>query len=209
MTIRLLIIDDHSIVRQGLITIMATTPDIQVVADACDGGRGLDEVRRHQPDVVLLDYSIPGIQGADLIRRLKAEHPRGQVLVLSMHKEGEIVSRLLKAGAAGYITKDAQAETLLCAIRKVASGGHFIDPSLVDLMIFEAPQATRTPRQALTDREFQILSMLAKGRSVNEIADGLRLSAKTVSTHKTNMMRKLHLHTNADVIRYAFQHNIA
>lgn len=209
MSIRLLIIDDHSIVRQGLATIMAATPDIDVVADAGDGSQGLDELRRHLPDVTLMDFSIPGIQGADLIRRLKAEHPKGQILVLSMHKEGEIVSRLLKAGAAGYVTKDAQVETLLSAIRKVAAGGKFIDPSLVDLMIFDTPQLSRTPRQTLTDREFQILRMLAKGSSINDIADGLRLSAKTVSTHKTNLMRKLHLQTNADMIRYAFQHNIA
>jgi DNA-binding NarL/FixJ family response regulator len=208
MTIRLLIIDDHSIVRDGIASIVAATSDIGVVGEACEGAQALDEMRRTHPDVCLLDFSIPGIQGADLIRRLKAENPNTQVLMLSMHKEGEIVSRLLKAGAAGYVTKDAKADILLTAIRKVATGGNFIDPSLVDQMIFEAPKTGQAPHQSLTDREFQILRMLGIGKSVNEIAEGLRLSAKTISSHKTNMMRKLHLRSNADVIRYTLQHNI-
>lgn len=208
MTIRLLIIDDHSIVRDGIASIVAATTDIEAVGEACEGAQALDEMRRTHPNVCLLDFSIPGIQGADLIRRLKAENPNVQILMLSMHREAEIVSRLLKAGAAGYVTKDAKADVLISAIRKVAAGGHFIDPSLVDQMIFETPKAPQAPHQSLTDREFQILRMLGLGKTVGEIADNLRLSAKTVSSHKTNMMRKLHLRSNADVIRFTFQHNI-
>jgi DNA-binding NarL/FixJ family response regulator len=208
MTIRLLIVDDHSIVRQGLVTIMATTEDIEVIGEAQDGSQALDEVRRLRPDVALVDYSIPGIQGADLIHRLKAEQRELRILMLSMHKDNEVVSRMLKAGADGYVTKDVDAPTLLGAIRKVAAGHHFVDPELMDSMIFESRSAAM-PQRALSNREFQVLRMVADGQAVVSIAETLHLSAKTVSTHKTNGMRKLHLRSTTDLIRFALQHGLA
>jgi DNA-binding NarL/FixJ family response regulator len=208
MNIRLLIIDDHSIVRQGLVTIMATTSDIEVVGEAQNGNEALEKVRQLHPDIVLLDFSIPGLQGADLIHRLKSEHPEGRIIMLSMHKDSEVVTRMLKAGIDGYVTKDTDATTLLNGIRKVAKGGRFIDPELVDLMIFDSTPSSSL-HSTLSEREFQIIGMLARGGAMGSIAETLHLSAKTVSTHKTNAMRKLHLQTTSDLIRYALQNGIA
>ncbi|WP_122158322.1 response regulator transcription factor [Paraburkholderia sp.] len=207
--IKILIADDHAIVRGGLKQIIATTADIVVSGEAAQGSEVVDKLRTCEIDLLLLDMTMPGISGVDLIRRVRAEQPSLPVLVLSIHNEAQVVSRALRAGATGYVTKDSDPEVLLTAIRKLASGGRFIDPKLVDAIIFETHSGDAPPHEILSDREFQVLQMLASGKSINDIAEGLALSAKTISTHKMRLMQKLGLANNAELIRYAIRHGLA
>jgi DNA-binding NarL/FixJ family response regulator len=206
--IRILIADDHAIVRGGLRQIVATTSDIVVAAEAAQGSEVVDKLRACPVDLLLLDMTMPGISGVDLIRRVRAELPSLPVLVLSIHDEAQVASRALRAGATGYLTKDSDPEVLLAAIRKIAGGGRFIDPKLVDAMVFETHRGDVPPHEILSDREFQVLQMLAAGKSINDIADACALSAKTISTHKMRLMQKLGLANNAEVIRYALRHGL-
>jgi DNA-binding NarL/FixJ family response regulator len=207
--IKILIADDHAIVRGGLKQIIATTADIVVTGEAAQGSEVVDKVRSCDIDLLLLDMTMPGISGVDLIRRVRAEQPALPVLVLSIHNEAQVVSRALRAGATGYVTKDCDPEVLLAAIRKLAAGGRFIDPKLVDAIIFETHSGDAPPHEVLSDREFQVLQMLASGKSINDIAETLALSAKTISTHKMRLMQKLGLGNNAELIRYAIRHGLA
>ncbi|WP_250866462.1 response regulator transcription factor [Caballeronia sp. INSB1] len=206
--IRIIVADDHAIVRGGLKQIIATTSDIVVAAEAAQGSEVIDKLRTCPVDLLLLDMTMPGISGVDLIRRVRAEQPTLPVLVLSIHDEAQVASRALRAGATGYLTKDSDPEVLLAAIRKLADGGRFIDPKLVDAMVFESHRGDVPPHEVLSDREFQVLQMLALGKSINEIADACALSAKTISTHKMRLMQKLGLSNNAEVIRYALRHGL-
>ncbi len=207
--IHILIADDHAMVRGGLKQILATTTDIVVSGEAAKGTEVLDMLRACQVDLLLLDMTMPGISGLDLIRRLRTERPTLPILVLSMHDEVQVVSRALHAGAMGYVTKDSDPEVLLAAIRKLAAGGRFIDPRLVDAIVFETPVSDAPPHDILSDREFQVLQMLAAGKSINDIAETFSLSAKTISTHKMRLMQKLGVGNNADLIRYAIRHGLA
>ncbi|WP_341316109.1 response regulator transcription factor [Paraburkholderia sp. IMGN_8] len=207
--IKILIADDHAIVRGGLKQIIATTTDIVVAGEAAQGSEVVDKLRASHVDLLLLDMTMPGISGVDLIRRVRAEQPALPVLVLSIHNEAQVVSRALRAGATGYVTKDSDPEVLLAAIRKLAAGGRFIDPKLVDAIIFETHSDDAPPHNILSDREFQVLQMLALGKSINDIADTFSLSAKTISTHKMRLMQKLGLSNNAELIRYAIRHGLA
>jgi DNA-binding NarL/FixJ family response regulator len=206
--IRILIADDHAIVRGGLRQIIATTSDMEVAAEAAQGSEVVDKLRNCTVDLLLLDMTMPGISGVDLIRRVRAEQPALPVLVLSIHDEAQVASRALRAGATGYLTKDSDPDVLLAAIRKLADGGRFIDPKLVDAMVFDTHRGDMPPHEVLSDREFQVLQMLAAGKSINEIADTCSLSAKTISTHKMRLMQKLGLSNNAEVIRYAIRHGL-
>jgi DNA-binding NarL/FixJ family response regulator len=208
--IRILIADDHAIVRGGLTQIVATTADIVVAGEATHGGDVLALLRRLPVDVLLLDMNMPGVSGADLIRQLHDLYPALPILVLSMHNEGQIITRALRAGAAGYVTKDSEPEILLAGIRKVAGGGRFIDPALVDSMVFDgADNDGEHPGALLTARELQVLTMIAQGQPLGDIADRLHLSPKTISTHKMRLMQKLNIDNNADLIRYAIRHGLA
>ena len=206
--INVLIADDHAVVRGGLKQIIATTTDIVVAAEATQGSEVLERLRTGRFDLVLLDMTMPGISGVDLIRRVRAEQPSLPILVLSIHNEAQVVSRALRAGATGYVTKDSDPDVLLSAIRKLAGGGRFIDPKLVDAMVFETHSGDAPPHEVLSDREFQVLRMLAAGNSINEIAESCSLSAKTISTHKMRLMQKLGLNNNAELIRYAIRHGL-
>ena len=206
--IRILIGDDHAIVRSGLKQIIATTADLQVAGEAAQGAEILAALRAGPYDLLLVDMTMPGLSGVDLIRRVKAEWPPLPVLVLSMLNEAQIASRALRAGAAGYVTKDCEPEILLAAIRKVAAGGRFIDPALVDAMVFETGTPDAPPHEILSDREYQVLQLLAGGCSLNEIGDKLNISAKTISTHKMRLMQKLKLENNAALMRYAIRHGL-
>lgn len=206
--IRIIIADDHAIVRGGLKQIIATTTDIVVAGEASNGGEVITMLRQGECDLLLQDMSMPGVSGVELIKRVRVEKPSMPMLVLSMHNEGQIVARALKAGASGYVTKGCEPEMLLCAIRKVAAGGRFIDPSLVDMLVFEGSDADRLPQDMLSDREFQILQMIADGYQVGEIAELLHLSAKTVSTHKVRLMRKLHINNDVNLVRYAIKQGL-
>jgi DNA-binding NarL/FixJ family response regulator len=206
--IHILIADDHAIVRGGLKQIIATTTDIVVAGEAAHGAEVIDKLRVLQVDLLLLDMTMPGISGIGLIRRVRTEQPALPILVLSIHNEAQVVSRALRAGATGYVTKDSDPEILLAAIRKLAAGGRFIDPKLVDAIVFETHAGEAPPHEVLSDREFQVLQMLATGKSINDIAASFALSAKTISTHKMRLMQKLNLDNNAALIRYALKHGL-
>jgi DNA-binding NarL/FixJ family response regulator len=205
----MLIADDHAVVRRGLEQIVAVTQDITVAAEAASGTEVLEKVRNTDFNVLLMDVSMPGTNAMDLIRRVRAERPKLPILVHSMHSERSIVAHMLKAGASGYITKDSDPEKLIAAVRKVAAGGKYIDPDLAEVMVFARGDDTDKPlHETLSDREHQILLLLAGGKSVNDVAEQLFLSPKTVSTHKARLMEKLKVRTNAELIRYALMHNL-
>ena len=206
--IKILIADGHAVVRCGLNQIIATTTDIAVAGEAAQGFELIDKLRICHVDLVLLEMTMHGISGVDLVRRVRAEQPRLPVLVLSTCNEAHVVSRALRAGANGFVAKNSDPDVLLAAIRRLASGGRFIDPKLVDAIVFETRAGDVPPHEMLSDREFQVLQTLAVGRSINDIARRLTLSAKTISTHKMRLMLKLGLGNNAELIRYAIRHGL-
>jgi len=202
--IRILIADDHSIVRDGLKRILAATADLQVTGEAAGGDEALALVKANDYDVALLDMSMPGLAGIDLVKRLRIEKPKLKLLVLSMHGEHQYAARALKAGASGYLTKDSAAEQLVVAIRKIAAGGvHITEAAAASLV-----SAAGSPHEALSDREFEVLRQLVAGRGPTEIAERLHLSVKTVSTHKTRILDKLKLGSTAELVRYALEHKL-
>ena len=207
--IRVLIADDHAIVREGLKQLFALDKHVVVAGEAVNGAQVLEALREGEFDLVLLDLTMPGVSGVSLISRIRAEDASPPILVLSMHNESQIARRALDAGASGYLTKDSRPEVLLAGIYKVAAGGRFIDPSLVDEMVFElGGPGQRMPHELLSDREFHILRLLVGGKSVNAIADELSISNKTVSTHKARLMQKMNFHNNAELVRYAVAHGL-
>jgi DNA-binding NarL/FixJ family response regulator len=207
--IRLLVADDHTLVREGLKQILAAAPDLQVAGEAGDGDQALAKVRAHEFDVVLLDMSMPGLSGIELIRRLKLERPKLRVLVLSMHGEQQYAARAYKAGASGYLTKDSASAQLVTAIRKIAAGGVYISPAAAEHLALSAGGAqSSSGHTALSNREFEVFRLLVAGRSVTDIADRLNLSAKTVSTHKTRIQEKMGLASTAELVRYAVEHDL-
>jgi len=204
--IRLLIADDHAIVRGGLKQIFEHVPDLKVVGEVSNGAEVLARVRQNDLDLLLLDINMPGISGADLIRRVKLQRPELPILVLSMHNAPQVAAQALKAGASGYVTKDSEPEILITAIRKVAAGGRYIVPELAEQMVFDASSTADGPAHTLlTERELEVFRLLATGKSSNEIADQLAISNKTVSTHKIRLMEKMKLSSMADLMRYAMQ----
>lgn len=205
---RIVIVDDHGLVRSGLRQLVDSSPDLRVCGEAAGGEALLALLAQVPADLVLLDLAMPGLSGVELIRRLQADWPALRILVLSMHNEGQIVSRALKSGAAGYVTKDCHPDTLLGAIRKLLAGGRFIDPALVDSVVFNTGMDEDSRHQQLSPRERQILEMVCSGMPLGDIADRLHLSPKTVSTHKMRLMQKLDLRTNADLLKYALRQGL-
>jgi len=201
--IRLMIADDHAIVRGGLKQIFATTSDIVVVSEASQSSELLEQWEITPCELLLLDMNMPGFSGVELVQRLHEKDPVRPIVILSMHNEGQIVARALKAGASGYVTKGSEPEILLAAIRKVAGGGKFIDPSLVETMVFNSGSDEENHFNILSKRELQVLKMIATGATLSRVAEQLHLSPKTVSTHKMRLMQKLGIDNNADLIRYA------
>jgi len=205
--IRVLIADDHAVVRRGIRHILETTPDLKVVAEAGDGEELLEKLRKEPFDVLLMDVTMPATNPVELIARIKAQHPQVAVLVHSMHAEGPVASRMLKAGASGYITKDSEPEQLLAALRKVAAGGRYIGAELAQQLAF-GDGAGRPLHELLSDREGQVFFLLASGKTLKAIAKELHLSPKTASTYKTRIMEKLNLKSDAELIRYALAHHL-
>jgi len=183
--------------------------DIAVVGECASASEILEFLRQDVPDVLILDMAMPGLSGVELIRYLVKEVRQIRILVLSMHNEGQFVARALREGARGYVTKDADPEILLQAVRKLAQDGKFIDPVLVESVIFEMPDPALAPDDKLTDREVQVLQLVVAGKSLNAIAEELNLSPKTISSHKMRIMQKLGVTNNADLVRYALRRNIA
>ena len=207
--IRIVLADDHTIVREGLKQLLAGAPEFSVIAEAQDGSEVLKRVRENDFEVLLLDMAMPGKSGIDLIKQVHAEKPKLRILVLSMHEEQQYAVRALKAGAAGYITKDSASARLVEAIRKVAGGGAVISPAVAEQFALAAmPQNEALPHTALSDREFQVFEMLASGASVSAIAERLNLSVKTVSTHKAHLMQKMNLANQSELVRYALNHRL-
>ena len=207
--IRIVLADDHTIVREGLKQLLARAPEFSVIAEAQDGSEVLKRVRENDFEVLLLDMAMPGKSGIDLIKQVHAEKPKLRILVLSMHEEQQYAVRALKAGAAGYITKDSASARLVEAIRKVAGGGAVISPAVAEQFALAAmPQNEALPHTALSDREFQVFEMLASGESVSAIAERLNLSVKTVSTHKAHVMQKMNLANQSELVRYALNHRL-
>lgn len=207
--IRLMIADDHAIMREGLKQLFSLTDDLQVVAEAENGAVLLDHLRRGDIDLLLLDMSMPGISGEDLLSRIHLHYRRLPILVLSMHNEAQIAQRALRAGASGYLTKDRDPETLLMAIRRVAAGGRYIDAGLAEQIAFAASGlGPHSQHDELTERELQVMCQLARGLSVMRIADELAISHKTVSTHKARLMEKMGFASTADIVRYVMVHRL-
>lgn len=207
--IRVLLADDHNIVRAGLKELLADTGDITVAGEAGSGPEALARVRAEDYDVLVLDMSMPGRSGIELIKQLKDEKPKTRILILSMHSEAQYAVRALKAGASGYLTKDSAADQLVAAIRRIAAGGAFVSPETAERLAldFDRP-ADAAPHTLLSDREFQVLQMIAKGVSIGGIAQQLSLSVKTVSTHKTRILEKMGFANQAELIRYALEHKL-
>jgi len=211
MIIDIMIADDHAIMREGLKQILAGCADMRVAGEACDGDDVLRKLRQQKWDVVVLDMSMPGRSGLDLIKLIKAEKPGLPILVLSMHKEDQYAVRTLKAGASGYLCKDSAPSLLVSAIRKVASGGTYISQETAENMALSALSKTgdAPPHTLLSEREYQVFDLMIAGDSVTEIANRLNISVKTVSTHKTRIMQKLNRTSVADMVHYAIEHGIA
>lgn len=208
--IRIVLADDHAIVREGLKRIVSDAADFEVAGEAADGGEVMKVVREQDFDVLVLDLSMPGRSGMELIRQVKAEKPRLKVLVLSMHQESQYAVRAIKSGASGYLTKESAPAQLEQAIRKIASGGAYITAEVAEQLALGAmPGSEAAPHESLSDREFEVFRMLVAGVAVSEIAQRLNLSVKTVSTHKSNLMHKLGLGNQSELVKYALRHGLA
>ena len=207
--IRVVIADDHTIVREGLRQILAAEGDIEVVAEAIDGHEVQARVRALDFDVLVLDMSMPGKSGVELIRQVKTERPKLRIVVLTMHQENQYAVRAIKAGASGYLTKDGASAQLVQAIRKVAAGGAWISAEVAEQLAHQAHGAgPASPHEALTDREFQVLRLLVSGAPLTGIGTDLHLSVKTISTHKSRILEKLGLANQTELIRYAIAHGL-
>jgi DNA-binding NarL/FixJ family response regulator len=208
--IRILIADDHAILRAGLKHLLSDTPDIVVAGEASNGTEALALVRSTPCDAVLLDMTMPGRSGIELIRQLKAEKPKLPLLILSMHKEDIYAVRALRAGASGYLCKDNAESQLVEAIRKVAGGGLYINQAVAERLAQEmvGGSAAAKPHTQLSDREYQVFQDIVAGRGVTEIGQRLNLSVKTVSTHKSRIMQKMGFANTAELIQYAVKHGL-
>jgi two-component system invasion response regulator UvrY len=207
--INILIADDHTIVRKGLKQILAETPDMVVADEASNGYEVLEKVRKNNFDVLLLDISMPGKSGLDILKELKAEKPKLPVLVLSMYPEEQYAIRVLRAGASGYLTKESAPDELVVAMRKVAQGKKYVSPSLAEKLAFDLEMdTTKPPHEMLSDREYQFLCMIASGKTVGEIAENLLLSAKTISTYRARILEKMKMKNNAELTHYAIQNRL-
>jgi DNA-binding NarL/FixJ family response regulator len=209
--IRLLIADDHLLFRQGLRRLLEDEADLEVVAEAANCVAVVDAVRNHRVDVAVLDLTMPGRSGADMIRQVKAVSPHVCILVLTMHSEEAIVMAALKAGANGYMTKEDAADELVSVIHKLAHGGRYVCQQVAESIAFgmSCPDGDKPLHSRLSARELRILEMLTAGKRGSEIANELSLSEKTVSTHKANLLRKLNLHNSAELVVYAVNHGLS
>lgn len=206
---RILIADDHPVVRQGLKQILAADPALNVVGEAKNGNEALALARKLAWDVAVLDFSMPGKSGLELLKEIKREFPGRPVLVLSMYPEEVHATRVLKAGGDGYLNKGSASEELLGAIQKVTSGGKYVSPSLAEKMALElTPNAQRPLHEELSDREYRVMWLLASGKQIKQVARELYLSASTISTYRFRILKKLRLSSNAELVRYAIKHQL-
>jgi DNA-binding NarL/FixJ family response regulator len=207
--IRVLVADDHAVVRKGLCQILAETDDIVVEAEASTVEEARTLAREKRWDVLILDLNMPGGTGLDLLADLKREHMKPQVLVLTVASEKEYAVRAIRAGAAGFLNKESAPEALVEAVRRVASGGRYLSPDAADALASAvAGESGGEPHELLSDRELEVFKLLAGGRTVSQISEALSLSVKTVSTHRARLLRKLGMETNAELMRYAMKRGL-
>jgi DNA-binding NarL/FixJ family response regulator len=207
--IRIIIADDHPIVRAGMKQIISEASDMMVADEASDGHTLLSKIKKENFDVVILDITMPHMDGLDVLKQLKIEKPKLPVIILSIHPEDQYALRVLKAGASAYVTKTSAPDELINAIRKVFRGGKYISPSIAEKLAFQLDaNFEEVPHEALSDREYQVLCTLASGKTVTEIADELSLSAKTVSTYRSRILEKMDMKNNAELIHYAVQNKL-
>jgi two-component system invasion response regulator UvrY len=207
--IEVLIADDHAIIRDGLKKILGDTDDMVVAGEAMNGTQALEKVRERNWDLVVLDLSMPGRSGIELIKLIKSEKPKCPILIFSMHPEEQYAVRALRAGASGYLSKEGDSDLILPALRKVAAGGVYFSAKVAELLVSEAaPHAEALAHKRLSDREFQIFDRIVRGMSMTDIANELSLSIKTVSTHKSHIMTKMAMSTQVDLVRYAIAHHL-
>lgn len=206
---RILVADDHEVVRKGVRGLLSDHPDLLVKGEASDAPSVLKKVREETWDLVLLDLSMPGGEGVETVRRIRSAAPDLPVLILSIHPEKELAGALLKAGAQGYVQKDADSEELVRAIRRVLEGEKYVSAALASRLADELTGEAESPRhECLSDRELQVLRLLGEGRSVGDIAEELSLSVKTVSTYRSRLLEKMEMETDAELIRYAIEHDL-
>jgi two-component system, NarL family, invasion response regulator UvrY len=209
MKIEVLVADDHAMIRDGLKKIIADTDDLIVAGEAGNGNVVLEKIRERDWNLLILDLSMPGRNGLELIKLIKADRPKLPILIFSMHQEEQYAVRAIHAGASGYLSKESDSELILPAIRKVAGGGVFISQKVAELLATDASRhSDQMPHTLLTDREYEIFSRIVRGASLTEIAEKLSLSIKTVSTHKSNILAKMSLGSNVDLVRYAIDNKL-
>jgi DNA-binding NarL/FixJ family response regulator len=207
--IRVLVVDDHAIVREGLKQVLSGIPDIVVAGEASDGLQALDQARKGMYDLVLLDIAMPRMNGMDVLKQLKSEMAHLPVLMLSMYPEEQYAIRTLKAGASGYLAKESAPEELIAAVRKVCSGGKYVTSSLAEkLAVYLDSDLDRPPHDRLSDREYQVSLMIASGKTVSEIAAELSLSVKTISTNRSRALEKMGMKTNAELTHYFIKNGL-
>ncbi|MCX5839188.1 MAG: response regulator transcription factor [Deltaproteobacteria bacterium] len=206
--IRVIIVDDHPVVRRGLKQIIAAEQDMQVVGEAENAREALRVIRETACDAVVLDINLPDASGLDVLSQLKSEHPTLPVLIMSFHDEKPYALRVLKAGASGYLMKNSIPEELIKAIRKITSGGKYISPSFAETLASELTSLETPLHEKLSNREFQILCLIASGKSLKEIGEALFISGKTVSTYRARILEKMGMSNNSDLARYALEHHL-
>jgi DNA-binding NarL/FixJ family response regulator len=207
--IKVLVADDHPVVREGLKQILAEAQDIEVSAEAENGYEILDKVRNQEFDVIVLDITMPGLMGLDVLKQLKSEKPELPIMILSMHPEEQYAIRVLRAGASGYLTKASAPNKLTEAIRKLYRGGKYVSSSLAERLADELRgDLTKLPHETLSDREYQVMCLIASGKTVTQIADQLALSVKTVSTYRSRILEKMRMKTNAELTHYAIENKL-
>ncbi len=208
--IRILIADDHTVVREGLKHIIEDSSDIMVTDEAVNGKEVLNKVRKDDYDLVLLDIDMPGTTVFDILSEIKSTRPELAVLILSMYPEERYAVRVLRAGAAGYLTKDSAADELIIAIRKVSQGRRYISSSLAEKLAYESLEkvTVKKPHEKLSNREYEVMCMIASGKTLGAIAETLSVSAKTISTYRTRILEKMNMNSNAEIIHYAIENKL-
>jgi len=207
--IKILIADDHSVVRAGLKQILSEVPDMTVVDEVSNANEAIDKIRRKDYSIVIMDIYMPGKSGFDALKEIKYEYPGLPVLMLSMYPEDQYAIRVLRSGASGYITKDSAIEVLVTAVRTIAAGKKYISPSIAEKLVFHLDDdANKEPHEILSDREYQVLCMIASGKTVSEIADQLSLSVKTVSTYRSRILEKMQMKNNSELTSYVIKNSL-
>lgn len=211
MTVRLIVVDDHAIVRRGIVQVLSEHPDVQIVAEAHDYASLRAELKKHgEPDVLVMDVGLPGKNGIDILKALREDHPRLKVLMVSMYPEDQYAVRAFRAGAFGYLNKASAPEKLLEALSQVIAGKKYVTPEIAQALIenLSAPEDTGSPHEKLSDREFQTLKMIASGQRLADIANALALSPKTVSVYRARILEKMGMGNNAELTHYAIKHGL-